>query len=259
MHKLVARILVLVVLIFMLAGCLGNKNQETNQISGQPGDAEQASMNQQGAQQAPGTGGDAQAANQQTSDPLRPAIQQQAPPTGQAGANGPAPAPQQSQAAPKASGNDSGKAFAPVVPKNYSLSVGGYFPPFILTGLDGKQYSSASVFGANKVTLINCWATFCGPCIREMPDLERLRQDYQDLGLGVIGIVLDADKAQQAKTMAARLGTGYPHLLDNGSFGQYIYAVPQTYLVDSEGRIVRAVTGANNLQFFSGLVEPYLK
>ncbi|OPX86197.1 MAG: Thiol-disulfide oxidoreductase ResA [Pelotomaculum sp. PtaB.Bin104] len=255
MHKLVTRILVLVVFIFILVGCSGNKNQETNQISGQPGAAEQAPVNQQDAQQAPGTGADAQAANQQQT-----AVQQQASPTGQTGATVPVPAPEQAQAAPKASGNDAGnKASAPAVSKTYSLSVGGYFPPFNLAGLDGNQYSSANVFSANKVTLINCWATFCGPCIREMPDLEKLRQNYQGQGLGVIGIVLDANKAQQAKTMAARLGTGYPHLLDDGRYGQYIYAVPQTYLIDSEGKIVQAVTGASNLQYFSGLVEPYLK
>ena len=48
-----------------------------------------------------------------------------------------------------------------------------------------------SIFKGKKLTMINIWATFCGPCIGEMPDLERSHQEYADKGLQVIGIACD--------------------------------------------------------------------
>lgn len=144
-------------------------------------------------------------------------------------------------------------------PKQYSLKAGDYFPEFNLPDLTGAQFNSATTFAANKVTLVNFWGTFCGPCIREMPALEQLRQSYAGKGLGMIGIVLDSNKVEEAKLMAGKLGTGYPHLLDDGRYRPYIYAVPQTLLVDSEGKILSSVVGARSLQQFISMVEPHLK
>ncbi len=143
-------------------------------------------------------------------------------------------------------------------PKNYSLKVGDYFPPFTLSDLNGTKISSADLFSSNQVTLINFWGTYCGPCIREMPELEKLWQQYSDQGLGLIGIVLDSQRVAAARDLTARLGTSYPHLLDNGRYGPSIRAVPQTLLVDSEGKILKSVTGARALPVFVQMIEPYL-
>jgi len=144
-------------------------------------------------------------------------------------------------------------------PQNYSLQVGDIFPPFTLVDLNGNKTVSAELFSGNKLTLVNFWGTFCSPCIKEMPDLEALRKKYSGQNLGVLGIVLDSNKASAARDLSARLGTGYPHLLDDGRFGAKIYAVPQTLLVDSNGKVLVSVTGARNLQYFSQMVEPYLE
>lgn len=106
---------------------------------------------------------------------------------------------------------------------------------------------------------MNFWGTFCDPCIREMPEIEELRKQYSGQGLGVVGIVLDFNKAGQARELASRLGTNYPHLLDDGRFGKDIYAVPQTLLIDSGGKVLASVTGARSLQEFRQMVEPYIK
>jgi peroxiredoxin len=143
-------------------------------------------------------------------------------------------------------------------PKNYSLKVGDYFPPFTLSDLNGSKISSSDLFSSNKVTLINFWGTFCGPCIREMPELEKLWQQYSGQGLGMVGIVLDSQKVAAARDLAARLGTTYPHLLDDGRYGPGIRAVPQTLLVDSEGKVLVSVTGARTLPVFVQMIEPYL-
>ena len=148
----------------------------------------------------------------------------------------------------------------PAAPQqNYSLQAGDIFPPFTLADLNGNKTESAGLFAGNKVTLVNFWATFCGPCIKEMPELEELRKKYSGQNLGMAGIVLDSNKASTAIDLAARIGTGYPHLLDDGRFAAKIFAVPQTLLVDSDGKILVSVTGARSLQEFSRMVEPYLK
>jgi len=143
--------------------------------------------------------------------------------------------------------------------KNYSLKVGDYFPLFTLPDLNGNKVSSAGLFSGNKVALVNFWGTFCNHCIGEMPGLENLRQKYSGQGFGLIGIVVNSRNVDNAKYIATKLGTGYPHLLDDGRFGSKIYAVPQTYLVNSSGKILQSVTGARPEQEFSQMIEPYLK
>ncbi len=154
-------------------------------------------------------------------------------------------------------GTEAGAAPA-VEEKTYSFKTGDYFPPFSLSGLNGNTYNSEELFAANKVTLLNFWATFCGPCIREMPALEQLYQQYAGQGLGVTGIVLDSRKADTARSMAAKLGTTYPHLLDDGRFAPYFYAIPQTFLVDRGGKILSAATGARTLEQFEQMIQTHI-
>ena len=59
------------------------------------------------------------------------------------------------------------------------------------TDLDGNTVNTADIFAENKLTMVNIWATFCGPCINEMPELEKIHQEYAEEGAGVIGLVLD--------------------------------------------------------------------
>ncbi|MDD4168689.1 MAG: TlpA disulfide reductase family protein [Desulfotomaculaceae bacterium] len=248
MFKLIARVLVLLVFLFVLGGCSGSRDEEAGINFVETGTADQVPVEQPVQQQSLASEENGQTAKQQnmTSSPSNDLQTSE---------------PEQLQDSSKAAESEAKtEPFAgPAVVKDYSLSVGGYFPPFNLAGLDGKQYQSVNVFSANQVTLVNFWATFCGPCIREMPALEQLRQNYQGRSLGLIGIVLDSKKADTARSMVTRLGTGYPHLLDDGWFGPYIYAVPQTFLVDNEGKILQAMTGAKSLQQFSDTVDPYLR
>lgn len=56
--------------------------------------------------------------------------------------------------------------------------------------LDGTEISS-DLYSNNKITMVNIWGTFCGPCIREMPDLAKLSQEYKSKGVEIIGIPID--------------------------------------------------------------------
>lgn len=166
------------------------------------------------------------------------------------------PAAPEDEKEPPKNGPEAGAA--PEKEKTYSFKAGDYFPPFSLSGLNGNTYNSEELFAANKVTLLNFWATYCGPCIREMPALEQLHQQYAGQGLGVTGIVLDSWQADTAGSMAAKLGTTYPHLLDDGRFARYFYAVPQTFLVDREGKTLSAATGARTLEQFAQMIQPHI-
>ena len=71
---------------------------------------------------------------------------------------------------------------------------------FETTDLDGNTVKSEDIFKANKVTVINMWATWCGYCVEELPDLEKMNSELEKEGSGVIGVCEDAyDSADQAK------------------------------------------------------------
>ena len=78
---------------------------------------------------------------------------------------------------------------------------------FATTDLDGNPVTAEEIFSENKVTMVNLWGTFCGPCINEMPDLEVLNGRLADKGCAMIGIVCDvidsADTARMARPRAA--------------------------------------------------------
>ena len=98
--------------------------------------------------------------------------------------------------------------------------------------------------------MVNVWATFCTPCLNEMPDLGELAAEYESRGVQFVGLVsdtvgadgaLDPEQVELAKEAVAETGASYRHLLPsedlNGLLSQ-IYAVPTTFFVDSRGRQV---------------------
>src|SRR5947209_4483726 len=80
-------------------------------------------------------------------------------------------------------------------------------PEFKLDSIDGKPLTLASARG--KVVLLNFWATWCGPCRAEIPDLIELQQKYKDQ-LQIIGLTVDDDDAAFVKQVVARTRINYP-------------------------------------------------
>lgn len=240
----------------ILTGCAGIKTKQPQEASPQTGapSAAQVDHSQQPATAQP----------QQAEIPASSLSQQVEVPAGntsranqQTQSNTDTGTPEQNE--PPAVSNAPAQIDTPEEKKTYSLKVGDYFPLFTLPDLNGNKVSSAEIFAGNKVTIVNFWGTFCRPCITEMPGLEKLRQKYFGQGFGLIGIVVDSQNVDKAKYIANALGTGYPHLLDDGRFSPKIYTVPQTFLVDSGGKVLQTFTGARREQEFSKMIEPYLK
>ena len=121
-------------------------------------------------------------------------------------------------------------------------------PVFELATLDGTAMDLAQVAAENKVVLVNFWATWCQPCRIEMPQLERLYDEYHEQGLEILAI-----SAEEPGTIEAFLAENlysFPILVDPGGLVSESYgveAIPTTVLIDSEGNVLRVRTGLSPL------------
>src|SRR5467141_670819 len=109
-------------------------------------------------------------------------------------------------------------------------------PEFKLSGLDGKPVTLAGARG--KVILLNFWATWCGPCRAEIPDLVELQNKYKD-HLQILGLVVDDDDQEVIKEFAGKFGINYPVALAGDDVRvQYggVGAIPTSFVLNAEGR-----------------------
>jgi peroxiredoxin len=137
--------------------------------------------------------------------------------------------------------------FAPV-------DVGSRAPDFTLPDLAGRPVSLSDLHG--RVVLVNLWATWCPPCVEEMPALQRLHERLDPEGLTVLAISVDAapgttgpfgEPAGDVEGFAREFGIDFTILLDPEQSVQRRYAVtglPTTFLIDRDGRLVERVLGA---------------
>jgi thiol-disulfide isomerase/thioredoxin len=124
-----------------------------------------------------------------------------------------------------------------------AADAGEVFPEFSSQTLDGTTVTNA-IFAGKKLTMINIWATWCGPCISEMPDLGTLARSMPE-GTQLVGILEDAyydsGAVGEAKTIISRANANFPHILPVDEMMPYlgiVDAIPWTIFVDSDGRIV---------------------
>jgi thiol-disulfide isomerase/thioredoxin len=116
-------------------------------------------------------------------------------------------------------------------------------PVFIARDLDGREVSTASWRG--KVIIINFWATWCGPCRAEIPDLVALQEKYRDR-LQVIGISQDEAAPEVVKRFAAEHHVNYPIIMTTPEIEKLfpgIGALPTSFIVDRESRVVQKHVG----------------
>jgi thiol-disulfide isomerase/thioredoxin len=116
-------------------------------------------------------------------------------------------------------------------------------PHFVARDLDGHELSTASLRG--KVVIINFWATWCGPCRAEIPDLVALQQKYRDR-MQVIGISQDESAPEVVRRFAAQFHINYPVVMMTPELEKLfpgIGALPTSFIVDRESRIVQKHVG----------------
>jgi thiol-disulfide isomerase/thioredoxin len=119
------------------------------------------------------------------------------------------------------------------------LKVGAAMPAYSGPTLDGSSFALASEKG--NVVFLNLWATWCGPCRFEIPELEQLHQKYQGRGFKVVGVSVDEGAPQAVKEFVVEQKMTYPVVLDpDGKLAVLLRTtiLPTSVIVDRQGKIV---------------------
>lgn len=138
------------------------------------------------------------------------------------------------------------------------------FGAFESETLDGEKVTE-EIFQQADLTMVNIWATFCGPCIQEMPDLAQLSEEYQDKGVQIIGLIGDVGEAgnETAAVIIEETGADYTHIVASPGLQlgilNRISAYPTTVFVNKEGEFVdKAYAGARDKAAWAEIIDQLL-
>lgn len=133
---------------------------------------------------------------------------------------------------------------------------------FTLPTLDGNTFTLSDHRG--EVVVLNFWATWCLPCLAEIPELVRLQTELRDQGVQFVGVSQDEGGLDTIRPFAEEVEVNYPLLPDpdldvSASFGG-VSILPTTFIIDRQGRIHASAYGALNrsdvLDLLDGLIDP---
>lgn len=136
------------------------------------------------------------------------------------------------------------------------------------TDMEGEVITS-QILAQSKITMVNVWATYCNPCLREMPGLGELAGEYDKSAFQIIGIISDVQEGADQDTldMAADLiektGAAYPHLLLNESLYRGLLrgvtAVPTTFFFNADGELLETVVGSMEKADWKEKIDGFLE
>jgi len=144
-------------------------------------------------------------------------------------------------------------------------SSGKKVAPDIFWTDNGKQTSMGSFKG--NVVLVNLWATWCGPCIKEMPDLSKISEELSDKNFKMIGLnVFQQEGSKKVEDFLKTNPVSYTILDANKEVvdafseadGKNIEAVPTTFIVDKNGKIAETIIGGRSKEAFLKIINKYL-
>lgn len=147
----------------------------------------------------------------------------------------------------------------------------GAFSSFRASTIEGRIVDE-SIFAGHKLTMINVWATYCGPCLNEMPDLGKLAAANSANGVQIIGIAADTQnrdgsssqsQIELARQLVSKTGAAYTHLLPSADLMSAglsgVSAVPTTFFADEKGNLVGKVyEGSRSGEKWQAIIDELL-
>ena len=137
---------------------------------------------------------------------------------------------------------------AEIFARSLKISIGKPLPDFVVKRLNGTPSSAAKLLKPGRQTLINIWATWCIPCAKEMPELEKVRARLATRGIDVIGLNVDTEKGVNVRRYVAEKRVTYPIVIGGVPAIEQIYAtdeltVPLSILVNDKGVVTDLIPG----------------
>ncbi len=121
---------------------------------------------------------------------------------------------------------------------------------FTVNDLNGNEVKFSQYRG--KVVLLNIWATWCPPCVKEIPDLNELHHAYKDKDVAILGVTVDAKVGDVTDALKSDLKIDYPVWFANEEFIKQfqVSSIPHTLIIDKNGKVVQQMTGMQSKTVF---------
>ena len=135
-------------------------------------------------------------------------------------------------------------------------------PAFTLPGLDGSMVSLADYKG--KTVLLNIWATWCPPCVAEMPSMEKLYQELKNEDFEILAVSIDVTGSNEVAPFMKKHRLSFPALIDTQGTLKDLYqatGVPESFIIDKDGIIAEKIIGPREwatpdvINYFRNLIQ----
>lgn len=140
-------------------------------------------------------------------------------------------------------------------------SIGDQYLDISMNNPEGQEISLSDYVGKNKVVLIDFWASWCGPCRKEMPTVVEAYEKYKSKGFEIVGISLDESQLSWEKSIKA-MNMTWPQMSDLGGWNSEaaqlykVTSIPATFLVDQDGKVIaKNLRGEQLLQQLESLLN----